>query len=240
MDMKISGSGVIPSGEYKGISISGSGRIDGFVRCDTLSVSGACHGGSVDCHDMMKVSGSCRFDGEIRTASLAVSGSLNCTDLYATKDVRVSGGVKCTGKMRCGELIVSGGARAEQDIEAESVTIKGRLECEGLLNAENIEIEFSAGMKIGSIGGSNIVIRRRNEMSFDLLPLFRSIVTNSGKCITVDGGIEGDTIAIEGVVAKRVSGNTVAIGEGCDIELVQYTENVEISPKSKVGTVEKV
>ena len=30
------------------------------------------------------------------------------------------------------------------------------------------------------------------------------------------------------------------IGEGCEIELLQYSENAEISPKAKIGRCEKI
>ena len=52
--------------------------------------------------------------------------------------------------------------------------------------------------------------------------------------------VEGDDIALEGVTAPRVSGRVVAIGEGCEIDLVQYSEQVEISPEAKVGRTEKI
>ena len=38
MDMKIAGSGVITAGEYEGISVSGSARMDGVVICEKLKV----------------------------------------------------------------------------------------------------------------------------------------------------------------------------------------------------------
>ena len=52
--------------------------------------------------------------------------------------------------------------------------------------------------------------------------------------------IEADTIALENVKTPRVSGRIVAIGEDCEIDLVQYSEEIEISPKAKVGRTEKI
>ena len=59
----------------------------------------------------------------------------------------------------------------------------------------------------------------------------------------IDSGklyVDGDEIALEGVVAPRVSGRVVAIGADCEIELVQYSEQVEISPEAKVGRTERI
>ena len=41
IDMKISGSSVMPGGEYGKVSISGSGKIQGSVKCDRLACSGS-------------------------------------------------------------------------------------------------------------------------------------------------------------------------------------------------------
>ena len=52
MDMKISGSGVIGAGEYEDIRISGSGRLQGLVRCKSFAASGAAFGnGSHRCRN---------------------------------------------------------------------------------------------------------------------------------------------------------------------------------------------
>ena len=37
MDMKISGSSAMPGGEYRTVSISGSGKVQGSLRCGRLS-----------------------------------------------------------------------------------------------------------------------------------------------------------------------------------------------------------
>ena len=41
MDMKISGSSAMPGGEYRLVSISGSGKAQGSLRCESLRCSGS-------------------------------------------------------------------------------------------------------------------------------------------------------------------------------------------------------
>ena len=41
IDMKISGSSTMPGGEYGKVSISGAGKIQGNLKCDSLSCSGS-------------------------------------------------------------------------------------------------------------------------------------------------------------------------------------------------------
>ncbi len=54
------------------------------------------------------------------------------------------------------------------------------------------------------------------------------------------GAFEKDVIAIEHVNVPKVVGRVVAIGEGCDIELVQYSDEIELHPDAKVGRCEKI
>ena len=75
------------------------------------------------------------------------------------------------------------------------------------------------------------------------LPLFSHLanaINATNQSVAVSSSIEGDEIAIECVECPRVTGRVVAIGKGCNIELVQYSETIEISDEAKVGMTEKV
>jgi cytoskeletal protein CcmA (bactofilin family) len=241
MDMRISGSGKVPAGEYNHISISGSGSLVGAVRCATFSSSGASHGESIECSDTFKVSGASSFSGTVKANYVGVSGSFSCGDLVVEDKLSVSGSAKCKGNVRGDLLSIAGALKVGGDVEGEKVKVDGILNCGGLLNAEDIEIKFERGMEIGSIGGSKIVIYPRNSLKpITRLPLFSALAKRAGGGVSVITSIEGDEIALEGVTSPRVTGRIVAIERGCDIDLVQYSETVEISPDAKVGRTEKI
>lgn len=240
--MHISGSSHIPSGELnEGISISGSGKIDGNVRCTSFSCSGAAKSaGDIFCTGMAKVSGAARFDKSLHAEDIHVSGSIhigeNCT---ADNSIHLSGSVKCGGNIKCTSLHSSGLLQISGGIEAEDVAISGSINCTGLLNAEKIKITINgAPLNIGSIGGSDIKIHMRDSARVKRLPLFSKLVTGNG--LVVRESIEGDVIALEGVTAPLVTGRIVAIGAGCKIDTVQYSENIEISPDATVSKYEKI
>ena len=242
MDMKISGSGVIASGEYDDIKISGSGKLSGLIRCKSLHCSGAAKGeAEIECESDIHISGSGKFDKSIKAGEISVSGAFACDgDLTVQKKLSISGGTKCGGSVKAGEISISGGVSIEGDVEAETVKVFGTLNCGGLLNAESIEIRFKNGMDIGSIGGSRINIYPEELVKRKIkLPLFSSLVKGAS-AVRVANSIEGDVIALESVVTPRVSGRIVAISDGCEIDLVQYSEQVEISPNAKVGKTEKI
>ena len=242
--MNISGSGRISAGEYnEKISVSGSGKIDGKVRCQALSCSGSVSGnGELQCIEDAKISGSMKLEQSLSAQNIHVSGSLNIGgECIAAQDIKVSGGMKCHKNLRCTTLKVSGGIHCDADIEAESVKISGIITCSGLLNAENITIDFGhTGCNIGSIGGSNItILSTPSKNPLNRMALFSKLVKNHDM-FQVQQAIEGDVIAIEKATTPLVVGRIVAIGTGCQIDLVQYSEEVEVHPDAIVNKLEKI
>ena len=237
MDMKISGSGAVPAGEYGNIKISGSGRLYGRVRCENFYASGSSKGETIECGGEFKISGSGCFLEDVKAGAVSVSGSFSCGgDITADGRIACSGSLNCKRNIKCDIFSLSGSASVAGDIEAETVKASGVLNCTGLLNAEEVSIKFERGMEIGSIGGSRITVLRDRRVGsfFNLFSL--------GRCAGVVrvGAIEGDVIEIENVSAPVVTGRNVKIGSDCEIDLVQYSDEVEISHKAKVGRTEKV
>ena len=242
--MNISGSGRISAGEYnEKISVSGSGKIDGKVRCKALSCSGSVSGNDeLQCTEEVHVSGSMKLAQNLSAQGIHVSGSLTVGgECIAEQDIKVSGIMKCHRKMKCTTLKISGGLNCDEDIEAELVKISGGIQCTGLLNAENIEIEFGrTGCSVGSIGGSNItILSSESKNPLNRLALFSSIIKNIGT-FQVGQAIEGDVIAVERVHAPLIVGRVVAVGAGCQIDLVQYSEEAEVHPDAIVKKLEKI
>lgn len=226
--MKIAGKGNITSGEYKEIVISGSGVMEGNIRCASYKSAGAsrCEG-NIECENEMSVAGSGSFMGNIKAKSISAAGSLSCNgDVTVKEELKTSGSAKIGGFVKASSLRAAGRLEAGSDIEAENIRVTGVLNCPGLLNAEEIELKMSDSMKIGSIGGSVIDIYRDPQSE------------KRGRLLV--NLIEGDSITLEAVTAKRVSGRVVEIKDHCEIELVQYSEELKVSPSAKVGKTEKI
>lgn len=238
IDMKISGSSTMPGGEYRQVSVSGSGKVQGSLRCEDLRCSGSAKvQGDVDCAGEIRCSGSSRVTGDITCQELHCSGSTQCEgSLRAQGQVHSSGVLKIdgsleggevdvsgsleAGEVRCGRLHCSGVARVSGGVEAESVHLTGSAGIQGLLNAETVEISACRGIQISSIGGSSIRIYKPTQIS--LLSLFRNTVS----CARV-GSIEGDDVDLEYTQADVVRGRRVRIGEGCSIGRVEYSESLD-------------
>ncbi len=248
--MNISGIGTIPAGEYnQKISISGDCKIDGNVRCPEFFCAGIGKvKGNIDCSGEVHISGSMTSEGYIIGESVAVSGICEIKGSCIAKDeLRISGFLK-TKSVKAATLTSKGIIIAKEGIEAEKAKISSVIECAGLFNAETIEIVMTPGSsnnKIGSIGGSDIKIyskiSSREKPDSRILLLSKVVDRFSGFTIThISESIEGDVIALENVKAPLVVGRIVAVGAGCDIGLVQYSEAIEIDPDAKVEKQEKI
>lgn len=241
MDMKISGSGHIPAGEYDSVRVSGSGHLHGSIRCRDFHCSGSTKGeGNIVCQAEFLSSGGCKINGSLTAGSAKTSGSFKCGEqITVTGAFSCSGSVKCSGSLKCGEFASSGAVSIGGEMEAESVHMTGVLNCAGLMNAEKIDLRFDHGMEIGSIGGSDIDIRPDKWTPHHWLYRL-GILKQADYSVLIRQAIEGDRITLINVTAPRVSGRTVTIGDGCRIDLVQYSEQIEISPKATVGKTEKI
>lgn len=253
MDIKIAGSGEIAPGEYDAVHVSGSGRLHGPIRCCSLACSGSAHGeGEIDVTEDFSVSGSAHFDHAVSAGVLSIAGSGRFGQTVKAKELRTRGAFSCGGSLKCGIVDIRGAANVSGDAEGETVFVSGKLNCKGLLNAEEITIRSSneGDMQIGSIGGSRISIAPKengegSESSVNIGCLFgwirKEIRKGGGPCtVRVKDAIEGDSISLEYVKAERVSGRVVTVGPHCEIALVQYSEQADISPDAKVGKIEKV
>ena len=209
MEMKISGSGKIPAGEYSNIQISGTGELYGAVHCESFKSAGSANGEQLICSGELKVSGSGSFHGDVSANKVSASGSLHCNAITVGDT-----------------LAVSGSLRAKK-VTAKSVSVDGAINCEEHLRADDLSITYGGKMVIGSIVGGKIHMRKSRSCL---------MVGN----VTVATSIEGDEVALERVTCPLVTGRVVRIGKGCQIDLVQYSEALEISKSAKVGRKEKI
>lgn len=239
MDMRITGSGYIGPSDYDMIHISGSGRVEGPVRCKSFHCSGSTHcTGMIETMETMEVSGSTHIDGDLRAGNLRVSGS--CTingHCIVQNEIKISGGFLCDRNVKADRLCLSGGVRVA-NVEAEEIHLNGKVVCSELMNAEKINIEIGgSGSEIGNIGGSIIYVTRK-DIGITRLWFKRN---KEGKgYLHVRNSIEGDEITLDHVIANVVIGRIVKIGAGCRIKQVQYSESVEIAPGAEVGTQNRV
>lgn len=245
MDISISGSGKIAGGQYKNVRISGSGKVCGKILCESFHCSGSASADSdIECTNDVGISGSFRADQSISCDVLRVSGSAKIGgECVCRSEAKISGAADIGGALKGKSVIVSGGIRVDGDIEAEMFKSAGSIRCSGLLNAEKVDIRTDGcGTNINQIGGTTILIytdKKSKGLNLARLPIFAKLVSGSttGNKVNL---IEGETIAIEHCEVEKIVGDTVAIGEGCKIHRVEYSNEVEIHESAVVDECVKI
>ena len=158
----------------------------------------------------MKISGSSKFTKGISAKVLTISGSFSCGGIKG-ENLSVKGAATIDGEM----------------IAAESAVLQGAIACNGLLSAERVSIVFDGKTAISAIKGGSVSMTKKR------LALF-------AKNARVAGSVEADEISLTYVNCPRVSGKRVTIGKGCEIDLVQYSDTIDISANAYVKKIEKI
>lgn len=228
-NLQISGSSTAPGGEYGEVSISGSGRIQGNLRAETLHCSG-----------------SGKFEGNVTTGQLLVAGSCQIAGDLAGKDVRIAGSCRVDRKLKAEELHLNGSATVQEgiqcqtlhcaghltakgDVEAEEAELLGGARIDGLLNADTIRIRGK--VHVQEIGCSTLVVEQEEARNW-LNRLFGGHDSSSLEAEI----IEADHADLVNTQADVLRGRDLKIGPGCKIRRAEYSGSCD----AVEGTVEEL
>lgn len=233
--VRISGAGSVAGGVYREVTVSGSGRITSRLECETLRVSGTlvCEGpvkaGSI------KVSGTASFAETVDVGSATISGTSSFQEGLTAGDLHVSGSVDVKGGIRGGSVALQGGLRVGRDCEVETFRAEGAFSVGGLLSADYILVRMHGPCKAREVGGESVEFRQAR------LP-WREIAAALG--LTGLTGlqaesVEGDHVLLQRAKVASVRGGYVELGDGCEIDLVEYRDELKQARSAHVKTVRK-
>lgn len=254
-DFKLSGAGTVGGGVYNEVKLSGACKITGDIDCNFMKVSGACSisanikakqflssgatKGSGNIYtEIFKSSGSIDIMGNLTAKDVNISGSASIDGDISSDKLQASGGCKIGGNVTGGEVILTGGIEINNNCEVEKFNSRGDFKIKGLLNSEEINIELYYHSYVKEIGGETINIRF-NPHPFSMGGIIKSLFSSEVKGLKADT-IEGDYIYLEYTTAKVVRGKKIIIGDNCNIEKVEYTDNFELKGNSIIGTEAKL
>lgn len=211
------------------VSIRGSGDILGNLSCGgsfTVSGSGDVRGDLI-CGGDISIRGSGDIKGTAKCSNLVIAGSGDIgKDVICSGKVIISGSGDISGNVTSHELVMTGSGCIGGDASCEKAQIGGMASISGLLNAESIEI-IPGCVEINEIGCTSLSVNTSSNKS------------SRGRYLRCNV-IEGDDIFLEYTTAKTVRGKNIVIGRGCEIETVEYTENIEVNDKSTVRKPVKI
>lgn len=228
--LKIYGSGGSSGGVFNDVVIRGSGDVNGDVECDTLKISGSGDiNGSVKA-TFINVSGSGDIEGNIAAEDIVLNGSGNVQGEVTCKTLKIRGSANIGGNVSTEEISIFGSGDINGNCEAEIFNAKGGFDIGGLLNAGEIYIEIGGRCRVKEIGGERIEVRKASSTGIE--SLLKAFFMKKGELIS--DIIEGDDIYLEYTKANVVRGKNIHIGHGCEINKVEYMNEIEISKESIV------
>ncbi|MGF7400992.1 hypothetical protein PQ744_11420 [Thermoanaerobacterium thermosaccharolyticum] len=240
-NIKIVGDNTSAGGLFNNVSVVGNGIFNSSVDCVYI-----------------KVAGDCTINGDLKTASGVVAGDINIKGSLSADMFKVAGNMTVDYNTSIKNLITHGNATINGNISSEKIdangyfTIEGNCNSEvfksksivmklnGLLNADDIDIQIYGRSAVREIGGEKIMIRGGSESIFKRLKLIKSMIYDACKGDLTTDVIEGDEIYLEYTTAKAVRGKNVTIGQGCNIELVEYVDNFNQHSDSVVRESKKM
>lgn len=234
-DMRISGSGTIPGGEFNNVKIAGSGKITGNVKANLISISGSGSSEGNLISNSIKISGSFKCNGTVNaTEVIKVAGSGNFLKLVEGKDITISGSASFGGKVKFENMTIAGSSIIKDNCEGKNFRSNGKLEISTLLSADMISISPYENCYVKEIGGEKITVIPEKVNSISFKSLFYSFSSDKPGILSSDI-IEGDKIYLENTKCKIVRGHDIEIGPKCDIEKIEYTGTLSLNEKSTVG-----
>jgi cytoskeletal protein CcmA (bactofilin family) len=236
-DLILSGVGTVNGGKYNRVIISGIREINGDLEAEQIDISGSW----VFKGDVITAgfngSGLGTVEGRMEVGIIEGSGSFKVNGPVKASCLRSSGSCQIGGQLKAGQVFSSGSLSVGADVEAEEFDAGGSFKIDGLLNANRINIRIGRFCYAREIGGEDIYASTHKVYWHGI---FKSWFTGFWNDRTWGTNklhaelIEGTNVSLEHTHAKIVRGNRVKIGPGCQIELVEYTDSLEIDPESSV------
>lgn len=211
-DMKITGVGNVPGGEYNAVAVAGVGKCTGDLWAQTISISGSFKG-----------------DGAVECQTLKISGSFKCTGHLAAEKVSCSGAAGIQGDMMANVLTVSGALHVEGGkLEGAELSCSGTVTADGQVCVDKLKV--SGIIKAKEIVGDDITI------GVDCTGILRQLFNLNAINSTADL-IEATTLNLCGVTAKVVNGSNITIGPGCIIDNLDCNGALHIDPGATVSHI---
>lgn len=129
------------------------------------------------------------------------------------------------GALKGDSIKIYGDVKVGTNCEAEVFVCSGSFQIGEMLNAELVDITLYGNCRVSEIGGKDIEVRI-NPKNFSILKMLFA-VGNRRRRLKADV-IEGDNLYLEATDAKVVRGKNITIGEGCEIERVEYSDSLNV------------
>ena len=239
MLLKIYGKGNISAGKYEDIKVKGNVKLDGTVKCTNFKGSGKIKGQDLECAELCKMAGRSNFAEKLKAKELKTAGNFSCGGDLDAEVMLSKGVVKCNGSVNADNVVASGVLKAGNGINVNMIKIKGAITC-NKLKSKDVELIVSGTSNVDAIACDKINVHTKGFGKFCMQVPLISILFKKLNKIAVANDVVGKEVYVENLTASKLIGNNIIIGKGCNIDLVQYCGQINISKKAKVKKIEKI
>ncbi len=246
------------------IKAAGSCRIDGDVKTKELKTAGSCRVAGDVKAELMKTAGSCVIEGDVQADEVRIAGTQTVEGALRAKEIISAGSLKVSEDVEAEKFLSRGSFEISGLLSAEEIKIElggGKV---SEIGGTRIEVRRRGRSFWDWRREPRVHIHTRRgpeglgetlESIFEELgrigeEVERAVGEGLGHAFGWPGRhetgyleadtIEGDEIFLENTRARVVRGKKIQIGEGCEIETVEYSESVEIAPGAGVKHQTKV
>lgn len=239
-NFRIVGDNSSGGGYFNNARIMGNSIINGDIDCINFkSVGDSKIEGNLKAK-RIKILGSALISGSVKSGSAAITGDLKTSGDIQSETLVLRGGIDTGGGIKSEDVKLKGYITINKNCETEIFKSDGILTINGLLNAEEITIKTYGTCEVSEIGGEKITIGRGFNSSITKMIKFLFMPSDFHKGTLVTDSIEGNEIHVSNTKAKVIRGKNVTIGDGCEIDLVEYEDKFSTHGKSTVREKRKI
>ena len=191
-----------------------------------LSGVGSASGGT---YFKVGVQGMGTVQGDIDCVDCSLEGMTTIRGSIKAETMKAQGAVRILGNITGGAIALEGRVKIFGGCDADQFVATGAMTIRGLLNAEDVSFRLYGPSHVKEIGAHRVRVEQEKGPS----------VFGRLKTLSVDT-VEGDDIYLENTIAKVVRGNTVVIGEGSKVELVEYHDKLDRHEGASISIERKV
>ncbi len=190
---------------------------------------GSCYGGV---YNRVKLEGISTIKDNLKCNSFSSEGMCKCEAQIEAADMNIEGTFKGKGSIRAKKFNAEGYIRLKDcPVNADEISLEGYIKC-GELSADIINIDGVCHTE--KIYGESISI----NPSLNVKPGFNLFFKASN--ISKAELIECTELKADGLSADIIRASRVKLGKDCEVNLVEYSESVEIHPDAKIKELVKV
>jgi len=239
-NLKIVGDNSAGGGYYGNARIVGNSVINGDLDCVQFKAVGDSKINGNLKSENIRIVGTISISGFARSNKVVITGNMDTNGDISSQMFVLRGGITSEGSIKGNEMKLRGYVTIKKNCETERFRADGQLTIDGLLNADNVDIKTYGVSRVSEIGGDRIVIRKGSSSSVAKMIRFFFIPSDLRNGTLMADSIEGNEIRLSNTRAKVVRGRNVVIGDGCEIDLVEYQDRLDVRRGASVKERKKI